>query len=87
MDTKNSLKLQQRKLQLLIEQLNSLSRKQYYYQFKQDSHYLCFKIGYKPYTFRYFKSITDLIQLLENLVKYRMVEYEEPQEDANDYQI
>ena len=80
MQPDNTYKLQRKKLDLLLEQLNSLSLKEYYYQYKQNSHYLCFKVGLKPYTFRYFNHITDLIVLVENLVKYRMVEYEEPEE-------
>ena len=80
MDKNNVYQLQQKKLNLLLEQLNSLSRKEYYYQYKQNSHYLCFKVGLKPYTFRYFQHITDLINLVDNLIKYRIVEYEEPEE-------
>ena len=80
MDAPNSYKLQQKKLDIQLEQLNQLSRKEYYYKFKEGQHHLMFKVGTKPYTFRYFSNLTDLIMLVTNLIKYRMVEYEEPQD-------
>lgn len=77
MTPNNVDKLKQAKLNNLLTDLNNLSRKHFYYQYKEERHYLMFKIGLKPYTFRYFNNIDQVIFLVENLVKYRMVEYEE----------
>ena len=77
----NTLKLQQRKLYLLLEDLNNLSVHYYSYRFGQqdgkNKHYLYVSIDRtQRILFRYYDTINEVIQLVQNLIKYRTLEYE-----------
>lgn len=80
-----TIKLQQRKLNLLLEDLNNLSVQRYTYRYGQQdgvtNHYIYCNIKNQRIMFRYFKDITDAIQLVQNLIKYRTLEYETEVDD------
>lgn len=69
--------LKQAKVNTLIDELNNLSQKHYYIEYKNDKYYLMYKLGYTPKILVYSNTIDSILITLENLVKYRMAEYEE----------
>lgn len=80
----NTIKLQQKKLEMLLEDLNNLSIHRYSYKFGQqegqNKHYLYVTINRHRILFRYYDNIIDVIQLVQNLIKYRTMEYETGEE-------
>lgn len=77
-----NLKAKTAQLERLLVDLNSLSCKHYEYVYKYgDKHYIYYRIGYSRFMFRYADRIEDLIKIVEILIRYRTIEYEEEYED------